>query len=101
MIGIGVCIVQVSCTVIFNKRSVTDAEVDIFKYGTPRRTSSRAPRAVMEKCDANFDNFISHDEFLDCYGKGNFNFNMSQVFLDHDLNNDRLISIKEIDEDAN
>jgi len=55
----------------------------------------------MEKCDANFDNFISHDEFLDCYGKGNFNFNMSQVFLDHDLNNDRLISIKEIDEDAN
>jgi len=89
-----------NCTVIFNKRSVPDDEIDIFEYNILPGTTSRAPRAVMEKCDANFDDFISHDEFLDCYGKGDFSDNLSQVFLDHDLNYDGLISLKEIDEDA-
>lgn len=98
------CIVQPSpsplCNVNWNKRSISTSKSDIFNHMSPYYGSGEAPRIILRKCDTDRDDAISHDEFLECYKERSSFANISQVFLEHDLNGDRFITIKEIDADA-
>ncbi len=77
-----------------------DSTPDIYNQVLSYRRSGAVPRAIMTKCDLDSDDAISEAEFMDCYRDRSTATNMSHVFLELDLNNDKFITIKEIDEDA-
>lgn len=75
------------------------SKTDIFNNVYSYRRPSGIPSAIMSKCDIDADNAMSHDEFIECYKDKSTHVNISQVFYELDTNNDKFISIKEIDED--
>jgi len=99
--GSFVCKVGGTCTVLpFNGRSLASRNVDIFNHIYPHPNGKGIPHTILENCDSDKDSKISHDEMVRCYKEQHPLKNLTEIFIELDVNKDGFISIKEIDADA-